>query len=213
MNFKDANSPLMEQLEYFHDWVMFLVIGITCVTLGVLMTKTPIPTFTNTNLKENQQLEFSWTILPGMVLLLIGVPSLRILYMLDEIGDPMVTLKTVGHQWYWSYEYSDMEDLEFDAYMTKGETPRLLSTDHHVVMPVGTPSRVVVTAADVLHSWTVPTAGIKADCIPGRLNQLSVLFDRTGVYYGQCSEICGSNHSFMPITIDILSKKKFLAWL
>nr|AKS04010.1 cytochrome c oxidase subunit 2 [Spadella cephaloptera] len=213
MNLKDANSPLMEQLGYFHDWVMLLVIGITCMTLGVLVTKLPFPSYTNTNLKEDQQLEFSWTVLPGLVLLLIGVPSLRILYMLDEIGNPLVTLKVVGHQWYWSYEYSDMEDLEFDSYMTKGETPRLLSSDHHVVMPVSTPARVIVTAADVLHSWTLPTAGIKADCVPGRLNQLMVLFDRPGVFYGQCSEICGSNHSFMPITMDILSKGKFLAWL
>nr|AKS03999.1 cytochrome c oxidase subunit 2 [Spadella cephaloptera] len=214
MKFKDSNSPMMEQLLYFHDWVMLLMVGIIMMTLGVLASKMSMKhLFTNLKFSDNQKLEFAWTTLPGVVLVMIGVPSLRILYLLDEVGSPLMTLKVVGHQWYWSYEYSDMEDLQFDAYMDNSLNPRLLQTDHHVVLPFGIPTRVVVTAADVLHSWALPTAGIKADCIPGRLNQVMTLLDRSGVYYGQCSEICGSNHSFMPIALDVISISKFISWL
>lgn len=148
----------------------------------------------------------------------MALPSLRLLYLLDEVNDPGLSIKAVGHQWYWSYEYSDFLDLEFDAYMVstrdldRGDY-RLLEVDHRTVVPVGVDVRVLVTAADVLHSWTVPCLGVKADAVPGRLNQVRFFVSRAGVYYGQCSEICGANHSFMPIVIEAVDVRDFVEWV
>ena len=157
---------------------------------------------------DSQNVEFIWTALPCVVLIGIAFPSLRLLYMIDEVGEPGVTLKAVGHQWYWSYEYSDFNDSEFDAYMTKSPY-RLLDCDHRILIPTETSIRVLITAADVLHSWTIPVMGVKADAVPGRLNQLRFFCDRAGVYFGQCREICGSNHRFMPIAVETLPSAKF----
>lgn len=152
--------------------------------------------------------------LPAVTIVFIGAPSLRLLYLLDEVNTPTITLKVVGHQWYWRYEYSDFVDLEFDSYMLpRGEVEgqfRLLDVDNRTVLPVGVQIRVLVTAADVLHSWTVPTAGVKADAVPGRLNQLSLILNRPGLFLGQCSEICGANHRFMPIVVERVNREGFL---
>nr|AKS04043.1 cytochrome c oxidase subunit 2 [Parasagitta setosa]AKS04137.1 cytochrome c oxidase subunit 2 [Parasagitta setosa] len=197
----------MEQLNFFHDWVMIFVSSIAVGVLWylvILMSKQP----SHRSLIEAQGVEFGWTALPCLVLVAIALPSLRLLYMVDESGSPELTIKTVGHQWYWSYEYSDLNEIEFDSYMTSSPY-RLLDCDHRILFPSQTPIRVLVTAADVLHSWTVPTMGIKADAVPGRLNQLTFFSDRSGMFFGQCSEICGSNHSFMPISVECIPSNKF----
>lgn len=153
--------------------------------------------------------------LPAITLVFIALPSLRLLYLLDEVGSPGLTLKTVGHQWYWSYEYSDFRDLEFDSYMVPTtDLPlngfRLLDVDNRVVLPFTTQVRLLVRAADVIHSWTIPTLGVKVDGVPGRLNQTSFLMSRPGLFYGQCSEICGANHSFMPIVVESVTLSGFI---
>nr|YP_003433815.1 cytochrome c oxidase subunit II [Flaccisagitta enflata]BAI68181.1 cytochrome oxidase subunit 2 [Flaccisagitta enflata] len=207
INFHDASSPLMENLHYFHDWAMVIITSIALVSfvfLWQLFLLKPI----DRSFNEQQNIEWMWTILPGVILLGIGFPSIRILYLLDENGAPSLSLKAIGHQWYWSYEYNDFNSLEFDSYMTNSSY-RLIDTDHRLILPTWAHIRVLVTAADVLHSWTLPTMGIKADAIPGRLNQLLFSIDRPGFYYGQCSEICGSNHSFMPITLEAYSPSTF----
>jgi cytochrome c oxidase subunit 2 len=169
-------------------------------------------------------LEIVWTIIPALILVLIAVPSFALLYSLDEILDPQITLKIVGHQWYWSYEYSDYlttqsdEGFGFDSYLLSADdlTPgafRLLEVDNRVVLPVNTHIRLLVSAADVLHSWAVPSFGIKVDACPGRLSQASLFLKREGVFYGQCSEICGINHGFMPIVVKSVSISEYLAWL
>jgi len=138
-----------------------------------------------------------------VVLAAIGLPSLRLLYMADEVGDPVITVKAIGHQWYWSYEMSDYLAADYDAYMRPG-SPRLLDCDNRVSLPTRAPVRILVTAADVLHSWTVPAMGVKADAVPGRINQLTWFCDRPGLFHGQCREICGRNHRFMPIRVESL---------
>jgi cytochrome c oxidase subunit 2 len=166
---------------------------------------------------ESQRLELFWTVVPTFILLLIGFPSIRLLYLIDEVQSPIITLKTLGHQWYWRYEYSDLSEKEFDSYITRnGEAsnfqPRLLEVDNRVVLPFKTQVRNLVSSADVLHSWTVPALGVKVDAVPGRLNQLRFIMNRPGNYFGQCSEICGANHRFMPICLEAVSHKSFTSW-
>jgi len=169
-------------------------------------------------------LEIVWTIFPAIVLLIIATPSFSLLYSLDELINPTLTLKVVGHQWYWSYEYSDYatlkdaESLNFDSYMVSVNdlvvgSFRLLEVDNRVVLPTNTHIRILVTAADVLHSWAVPSFGVKVDACPGRLSQTSLFLKREGVYYGQCSEICGVNHGFMPVVVKGVSLDRYGTWL
>ena len=207
INLQNAASPLIEQLNFFHDWVIRFVVAIAMAVLWFLYLLVS-SRFSFRWFTDSQNVEMVWTILPCLVLVGIAFPSLRLLYMIDEVGQPGVTLKAVGHQWYWSYEYSDFNDTEFDAYMTKSPY-RLLDCDHRILIPTETPIRVLITAADVLHSWTIPVIGVKADAVPGRLNQVRFLCDRVGVYFGQCREICGSNHRFMPIAVETLPPKRF----
>nr|WAP91439.1 cytochrome c oxidase subunit II [Cirrothauma sp. LA-2022] len=215
--FQDANSPLMEQLIFFHDHSMFILIII--MTLVMYMSMLLITNKLSCSLiSESQKIETVWTILPSIILLFLALPSLRLLYLLDETNNPLLTIKIIGHQWYWSYEYSDFINIEFDSYMTPTETLtlgdyRLLETDHHLIVPMKTNTRMIISSADVIHSWTVPSLGIKVDAIPGRLNQLMIYPSRPGMYYGQCSEICGANHSFMPISLEVINMKTFLNWL
>nr|UOU85125.1 cytochrome c oxidase subunit II [Ephemerella notata] len=216
LGFQDSNSPLMEQLTFFHDHTLLILVMITTL-VGYLMTTMLFNPTANRLLLQGQALEVIWTILPAIVLIFIALPSLRLLYMLDEVSNPAVTLKTIGHQWYWSYEYSDFMDLEFDSYMTPtSDLPeggfRLLEVDTRVVLPMKTQIRILISAADVLHSWAMPSLGVKVDAMPGRLNQTSFLMNRPGLFYGQCSEICGANHSFMPIVIESVPTNVFLAW-
>nr|AAR13391.1 cytochrome oxidase subunit 2 [Phoronis architecta] len=217
LGFQEGASPLMEQLIFFYDHAMFILVMITILVfyLGVYLISNK---FTSRFLLEGQQIEIVWTILPALVLIFLALPSLRLLYLLDEVNDPVLSLKVIGRQWYWSYEYSDFVDLSFDSYMIPEEdlSPgmfRLLEVDHRTVVPYGVSVRALITAGDVIHSWTVPALGVKADAIPGRLNQLSFLINHPGVFYGQCSEICGANHSFMPIVVEATDISSFINWV
>ena len=214
---QDAVSPLIEQLIFFHDHAIIVIVLIVRL-VGFIFFSLVTGFFGGRYLLEYQEVEAVWTILPGVVLVFLALPSLRLLYLLDEINDRALTLKVVGHQWYWSYEYSDFVDLEYDSYILSVEDLRLgeyrlLDVDHRVVVPFFVDIRVLVTAADVLHSWTVPSLGVKADAVPGRLNQLSFFCSRRGVFYGQCSEICGANHSFMPIVVESVCISDFIFWV
>nr|AQP30394.1 cytochrome c oxidase subunit 2 [Nasutitermes sp. 1 TB-2017] len=217
LTLQDSASPVMEQLIFFHDHaLMIMLMIITAVfytMISIIQNKQ-----TSRFILEGQMIETLWTIAPAIILVFIAIPSLRLLYLMDEIHNPAMTLKTIGHQWYWSYEYSDFTKLEFDSYMVQQEdqptnTFRLLDTDNRVVLPMNSPIRMIVTAADVLHSWTVPSLGVKTDATPGRLNQISFSINRPGLLYGQCSEICGANHSFMPIVIESVSTNQFINWV
>ena len=215
--FQDASSPLMEQLIFFHDHAILVLVLITRL-VGFIFFSLVTGKFGGRYLLEYQEIEAIWTVLPGFVLIFLALPSLRLLYLLDEINRASLTLKVVGHQWYWSYEYSDFLDVEYDSYMLPEEELsmgeyRLLEVDHRTVVPSCVDVRVLVTAADVLHSWTVPSLGVKADAVPGRLNQLSFFCSRVGVFYGQCSEICGANHSFMPVVIESVDMNTFISWV
>nr|QAX91261.1 cytochrome c oxidase subunit 2 [Parrhinotermes sp. A MW-2019] len=216
MGLQDGASPIMEQLIMFHDhtlMIMLMILTTVSYMMVMLMKNKNISRF----MLEGQLIETTWTIAPAVILIFIAMPSLRLLYLMDEVHTPALTLKVVGHQWYWSYEYSDFTKLEFDSYMTQNEDYqpsnfRLLETDNRIVIPMNSPIRAIVTAADVLHSWAVPSLGVKTDATPGRLNQTSFSVSRPGILYGQCSEICGANHSFMPIVMESVTASSFINW-
>nr|AFG29090.1 cytochrome c oxidase subunit II [Dictya steyskali] len=217
LGLQDSASPLMEQLIFFHDHALLILLMIT-ILVSYLMISLFFNSYVNRFLLHGQMIEVIWTILPAIVLLFIALPSLRLLYLLDEINMPSITLKSIGHQWYWSYEYSDFLNVEFDSYMVPTtDLPldgfRLLDVDNRVVLPINSQVRILVTAADVIHSWTVPALGVKVDGTPGRLNQTNFLINRPGLFYGQCSEICGANHSFMPIVIESVPVNVFIKWI
>jgi cytochrome c oxidase subunit 2 len=228
LGIQDPATPIIEGMLFFHNYLLFFLI-----IIGVFVCWMLFQVVVNFNEETNpisqkfthsSLLEIIWTVLPAVILVFIAIPSFALLYSLDELIDPVVTLKVIGHQWYWSYEYSDYATLEggdtlsFDAYMiptsdlVKGSF-RLLEVDNRVVLPINTHVRVLVTAADVLHSWSVPSFGVKVDACPGRLSQVSLFIKREGVYYGQCSEICGVNHGFMPIVVRGVSVNKFTNWI
>nr|YP_009233478.1 cytochrome c oxidase subunit II [Kaloula rugifera]AKP94986.1 cytochrome c oxidase subunit II [Kaloula rugifera]AMB49005.1 cytochrome c oxidase subunit II [Kaloula rugifera] len=216
LGFQDAASPIMEELLHFHDHTLMAVFLISTLVLYII-TSLMTTKLSSTNTIDAQEIEMVWTIMPAIILIVIALPSLRILYLMDEISNPDITIKAIGHQWYWSYEYSDFANLNFDSYMTPTNdlTPgqfRLLEVDNRMITPIGMATRTIITADDVLHSWAVPSLGVKTDAIPGRLNQASFLISRPGLYYGQCSEICGANHSFMPIVVEALPVPNFLNW-
>nr|WMQ77959.1 cytochrome c oxidase subunit II [Auzata chinensis] len=216
-NLQNGASPLMEQIIFFHDHTLIILIMITMlvsyILLNLLFNK-----YVNRFLLENQMIEVIWTILPAITLIFIALPSLRLLYLLDELNNPLITLKSIGHQWYWSYEYSDFNNIEFDSYMIqsnelKNNEFRLLDVDNRIILPMNNQIRIMVTASDVIHSWTIPSLGVKVDANPGRLNQTNFFINRPGIFFGQCSEICGANHSFMPIVIESISIKNFINWI
>nr|UPL65314.1 cytochrome c oxidase subunit II [Opistholeptus burmanus] len=214
---QDANSPLMEQLIFFHDHTIMILLMIT-ILISFMMISFLNNKLINRYLTEGQMIELIWTMLPAIILIFIALPSLHLLYLIDEINNPMITVKAIGHQWYWSYEYSDFNNIEFDSYMKpynelENNEFRLLEVDNRMVLPMNTQIRIIVTAMDVLHSWTIPSLGIKIDAVPGRLNQGSFFINKPGLLYGQCSEICGSNHSFMPIMIESIPTNVFIKWL
>nr|YP_009240301.1 cytochrome c oxidase subunit II [Tridentiger trigonocephalus]AMO02248.1 cytochrome c oxidase subunit II [Tridentiger trigonocephalus] len=216
LGFQDAASPVMEELLHFHDHALMIVFLISAFVLYIIVAMVSTK-LTNMFLLDSQEIEIIWTVLPAVVLILIALPSLRILYLMDEINSPHLTIKAIGHQWYWSYEYTDYQEIAFDSYMvpTQDISPgqfRLLEVDHRMVVPAEAPVRILITAEDVLHSWAVPSLAVKMDAVPGRLNQTSFITTRPGVYYGQCSEICGANHSFMPIVVEAVSMKYFQDW-
>ncbi len=239
VNFQDPVTSAMEGIISLHHSIMFYLI-IVIVLVGwmlgtivydygfkMLVGRAPIEevlvarreVLATRNILHGQILEIVWTITPSLVLVAIGIPSFALLYSMDELIEPGLTLKAIGHQWYWSYEYSDYEegDLAFDSYMVEeadlevGQL-RLLEVDRRVWLPTNTHIRVLVTASDVLHSWAMPSMGVKIDAVPGRLNQTSLFLKREGVFYGQCSELCGVNHGFMPICIKAVPVKLFNFW-
>lgn len=214
---QDVASIAAEGISNMHD-ILFFYILIVAITVGwllfsVLYSCSPLIIKTHSSL-----IEIIWTITPAFILFFIALPSFKLLYLIDEVVEPLITIKAIGHQWYWSYEYTDYEDKEFDSYMVPEDELelgqlRLLEVDNRVVLPVNVPIRVLVSAADVIHSWAVPALGVKLDGIPGRINQLGLFIKREGVFYGQCSELCGVSHGMMPIVVESVSMEKYLEWL
>nr|AFI23541.1 cytochrome c oxidase subunit II [Peloridora minuta] len=214
---QDSGNPLMEQLAFFHDYTLFMILLIIML-VSYLMTTTMFNNLYNHHLIEEQIMELIWTIIPVIILVFIALPSLHLLYLMDEHTKYTLTLKIIGHQWYWSYEYSDFMNVDLDSYLKPTNNSinnhyRLLDVTNKLTLPMNTPIRLIVTSQDVIHSWTIPSLGIKMDAIPGRLNQTNLTMNRPSMYIGQCSEICGINHSFMPICIESITLKNFMNWL
>jgi len=234
INPQDSATQIMEWMVEFHNFIMcdlLLTTGIVIFFLYVGLSnfnskiyKTPAVDFTHDSL-----LEIAWTAFPTVILIGIAFPSFALLYALDDLIDPTLTLKIIGHQWYWSYEYggslvnstlNTLKDvnMQFDSYMLPEADLelgrfRLLEVDNRIKLPIKTHIRLMITSADVLHSWAMPSFGVKVDACPGRLSQASVFIKRCGVYYGQCSELCGVNHGFMPIVVEAIPTRKFINWL
>ena len=227
LGFQDPATPIMEGIINLHHDLMFFICVIS-VFVSWMLGRTlwhfeQSQNLTPSSLTHGTLIEMIWTITPAIILLIIAIPSFSLLYAMDEVISPAITIKTLGHQWYWSYEYSDYinednESIIYDSYMIPEEDLelgqlRLLEVDNRMVIPINTHIRIIVTAADVLHSWAVPSLGIKCDAIPGRLNQTSLFVKREGLYYGQCSEICGINHGFMPIVVEAVSLPNYVEWI
>jgi len=227
LGFQDPATPIMEGIINLHHDLMFFICVISIFVSWMLFRT--LWFFDSKNNKQSSSLthgtliEIAWTLTPALILFVIAIPSFSLLYAMDEIISPTITIKTIGHQWYWSYEYSDYlnednEFINFDSYMVPEEDLvlgefRLLEVDNNMVIPINTHIRIIVSAADVLHSWAIPSLGVKCDAVPGRLNQTSLFVKREGVYYGQCSEICGINHAFMPIVIEAVKLPDYITWL
>nr|YP_009725532.1 cytochrome c oxidase subunit II [Homoeoxipha nigripes]QHQ73123.1 cytochrome c oxidase subunit 2 [Homoeoxipha nigripes] len=217
LNIQNSSSPLMEQLIFFHDHTL-LILSMITIMISYIMISLFWNKFNNRFLFQGQMIEMIWTILPAVTLVFIALPSLKLLYLLDDSYNPMMSFKTIGHQWYWSYEYMDFKNMiEFDSYMLNEFNSlnlfRLLDVDNRTIIPMNIQIRNLITSADVIHSWTIPTLGIKSDATPGRLNQILFIINRPGVFFGQCSEICGINHSFMPIVIESTNLNSFINWI
>lgn len=227
ISFQDPATPVMEGIIALHHDLLFLL-TIIGVAVGWILAKTTYLFYHKKNLipsqiTHNTAIEIVWTITPSLILMVIAVPSFALLYSIDEVIDPSVTLKVIGQQWYWSYEYSDFANklnkvIQFDSYMMsqddlKSGQLRLLEVDNRVVLPTKTHIRILITSGDVLHSFAIPSLGVKTDACPGRLNQVSLFIKREGVYFGQCSELCGVNHGFMPIVIESVSIEKYIKWV
>nr|YP_684408.1 cytochrome c oxidase subunit 2 [Oltmannsiellopsis viridis]ABC96367.1 cytochrome c oxidase subunit 2 [Oltmannsiellopsis viridis] len=231
LGFQDPASPIMEGMIDLHHDIMFFLVAITIFVLWML-TRALVLFHEKNNPQPEKiihgtEIEIGWTIAPSLILVLIAVPSFALLYSLDEVVDPAITLKVMGIQWLWQYEYSDYSTdessiesngIQFESYMIPDDELepgqyRLLETDNRVVLPVDTHIRVLVTGSDVIHSWAIPSLGVKTDALPGRLNQTSIFIKREGVFYGQCSEICGFSHGMMPITIEAVSLDAYKNWV
>ena len=222
MNFQDAHSSLMEQMTTFHNFLLYLIFAIAIFVLGLLFftvirfseKRNPTPSKTT----HNTLIEVMWSVIPIFLLVVIGLFSLPLLFASDDTVDADLTVKVIGRQWYWSYEYPDHGDFTFDAFMIpddeiKPDQVRLLSTDENFVLPIGKKIRVLVTSSDVLHAFAMPALGMKVDAVPGRTNEIWFDIDEVGMYYGQCSELCGSGHAFMPIAIQAVTQAEFDAWV
>lgn len=216
ISFPDRNSPIIEQIRFFHDHSILIILIITIITIYIVINII-INKYTRRSIIEGQEIEIIWTIIPAITLIFIAIPSLHLLYLTDEVFSSQISIKIIGHQWYWSYEYSDF-NKEFDSFIIPQEeimknSFRLLDTDNNLVIPFNTSIKFLITSADVIHSWTVPSLGIKIDAIPGRLNQAFSFSKRPGIFFGQCSEICGANHRFIPISIEIVKIKNFTKFI
>lgn len=209
--FQDGVSSVIEHLIFFHDYSIIIII-IIIIIVGYILFISCINLNYNLNIFEGQELEIIWTLLPAVFLLFIAFPSLRLLYLIEESELYDITIKVLGHQWYWSYEYRDFDLKLMESYIEveRDSLFRLLNVDNCLFIPRNVNVRVIVSGVDVIHSFTVPSLGIRADAIPGRLNQLFIIFNRVGIFFGQCSEICGANHRFIPIILIVLPCKRFL---
>jgi len=222
MGFQPAATPIMHRIVEFNDLVFPIIVAITIFVLALMVyvffrfnaRRNPNPSRTS----HNTLIEVIWTVVPAIILIVIAIPSLRLLYFQERLPEAELTIKAIGHQWYWSYEYPDNGNFTFDANLKEkaslapGE-PWLLATDNRVVIPVDTVVRVLVTSEDVIHAWAVPAFGVKKDAVPGHTAELWVQVEATGIYYGQCSELCGTNHGYMPIAVEVVSKEDFARWV
>ena len=222
LGFQKSASKSMSDIIWFHDYMLLPII--TAITVFVLFllayacirfraSKNPVASTTS----HNTTIEVIWTLVPCLILIVMAVPSFKVLYSQDEIPKADVTIKAIGYQWYWGYEYPD-ENIVFDSYMIEDKDlkegqPRLLAVDNEVVVPVNKVVKVMITANDVLHAWALPSFGVKRDAVPGRINETWFKADRTGTFYGQCSELCGIKHAFMPITVNVVSEEDYNQWL
>ena len=226
LNLREPFSPFMAESVAFHNGLLWLISIISLFILALMVIivlkynvkSNPKPSKTT----HNTFLEISWTVVPVLILVLMAIPSFKLLYKGDVVPEAHMTIKAIGHQWYWSYEYPDHGNFTYDAWLVQDEEDledqsrlftRLLTTDTRVVVPVGKIIRVQVTSTDVIHAWAVPSLGVKKDSVPGRLNETWFIADREGIFYGQCSELCGLNHGFMPIEVHAVSEEKFLEWI
>jgi cytochrome c oxidase subunit 2 len=222
MGMIDAASPVKDRIHDFHDlllWIITIIVVFVLVLLLVVIFRfnakaNPTPSKTT----HHTMLEIVWTLAPVLILVAIAAPSFRLLYFLDRAPNAEMTIKVTGHQWYWSYEYPDNGNFTFDSYMlddkaaAEQKMPRLLGVDNRLVVPVDTQVRVLVTSADVMHSWLVPPFGVQIYAFPGRTNETWLQAKKEGIFFGQCNQICGINHGFMPIAVEVVSKEKFAAW-
>ena len=214
---QQAASPVMEQIIWFHNWLLWIITIITLFVLALLIAivvkfnakANPVPSRTT----HNTLIEVAWTLIPVLILVAIAVPSFRLLFLELDVPKADLTIKATGKQWYWSYAYPDNGQFEFDSLMAQDKQPRLLGVDNEMVVPVNKVIRVQTTGADVIHSFAVPAFGIKIDAIPGRLNETWFKATKVGMYYGQCSELCGKDHAFMPIAVRVVSDQDFAAWV
>ncbi len=222
LGLQDAHSPVMERIHEFNNLLMVIQLVIVLLVLGILAyiifrfnaKRNPVPSKTS----HNTLLEVVWTAVPIVILVLIAIPSMKLLYFSDSTQDYEMTLKVTGHQWYWSYAYPDQGDFTFDSILIAEEDLeegqlRLLTVDNRVVLPIDTNVQVLITSDDVIHNWAVPSLGMKIDATPGRVNERWVRIDEEGTYYGMCSELCGVNHGFMPIQVEAVSKEAFAEWV
>lgn len=222
MGFQPPASPIMEELHKFHDFLLYISTAIVLFVAGLLAfvcirfnaRNNPVPA----KFSHNVLIEIIWTVIPIIILVIIAVPSFRILRHAEKIPQADLTIKVVGYQWYWHYIYPDHNDIEFDSVMISDENlkpdqKRLLDVDNRIVIPENATVRFLITAGDVIHSFAVPSLGFKIDAVPGRVNETWTRVAKKGVYYGQCSELCGINHGFMPIAIEVVSKEDFDNWI
>ncbi|MEM8878710.1 MAG: cytochrome c oxidase subunit II [Pseudomonadota bacterium] len=222
LGFQEAATPVKEAIHSFHNFILAIITVITLFVLGLLIyvmlrfnaKANPTPSKTS----HNTMIEVVWTVVPVIILVVIAIPSFRLLYLEQTIPEADITIKTTGYQWYWSYEYPDQDGMIFDSIMLRDDElaegqPRLLAVDNPMVVPVGATVKMLVTAGDVLHNWAMPAFGVKMDAVPGRLNETWFRAEKVGVYYGQCSELCGRDHAFMPIEVRVVSQEEYALWL
>lgn len=222
MTLQPAATPVAEQLHHLHTWLVVIISVITAFVMLLLLyvivrfneRRNPVPSKTT----HNTLVEVLWTVVPIVILVGIAIPSFRLLYFADRTEEAEMTLKIIGHQWYWSYEYPDNGNFTFDALLVEdadlqeGQL-RLLETDNEVVLPVDTNIRLLMTADDVIHAWAIPAFAVKLDAVPGKVNETWTRIERPGIYYGQCSELCGVRHGYMPIRVRAVTKEEFTAWV
>lgn len=214
---QEAATPVMENITWFHNFLLWLITAITLFVLVLLVLvvvkfnhkANPVPSKTT----HNTLIEVAWTLIPVLILVAVAVPSFRLLFLELDVPKADVTVKATGKQWYWSYSYPDNGPFEFDSLMAADKMPRLLGVDNEMVVPVNKVVRVQTTGADVIHSFAIPSFGIKIDAVPGRLNETWFKATKVGMYYGQCSELCGKDHAFMPIAIRVVTDQEFAEWV